>query len=151
MPIAVIRLADEWRAGNLFVVGSTQPESNILAELSQGKKRFTNISVDQPFYLGQVQWDGQNLAVQGDRNHIYRVQVSDSSGTVIQKVPFWDSGRFGIIGFWIQGNVVAITGWNLGLWHYPQGRKPFQMFTAKAHRFSGVTVSVVPSGSHNRR
>lgn len=132
--------------GNLFVVGSTQAEAVILAELPRGHKKFTNITVDRSFYFGAVQWDGAYLAVQGDQTHIYRVSVSGSTGTVVQSIVIRHTR--GINQFWIQGNIVAVTSWNDALYPYPRGGKPIAFFSKRGHvgvHLYGVTVSVAPT------
>jgi hypothetical protein len=133
-------------SGNLFLVGSTQQETVLLAELPKGRNKFRTIAVNRTFSFGTIQWDGQDLAVQGDQNHIYRVQVSGATGSVVQSVPF--THLRGITQFWIQGNVVAVTSWNGAFYRYPQGGKPISFFSTRGHlgvHFYGVTVSVAPS------
>jgi hypothetical protein len=139
--------------GNLFVVGTTHSNTEVLAELPKGSNTFTNITVNKDFYISSfVQWDGQYLALESwDHRHIYRVSISGSTGTVVHEVPLRNTFG-GISGAWIQGNVVALTGRHVGLWHYPKGGKPFQTFTpnSRALHYDGVTVSVAPSHSSIR-
>lgn len=135
--------------GNLFVTGASQTNAAMLAELPKGGSTFTNITVDKGVYYGSMQWDGEYLAMQGAHlGEIYRVEVSGSSGTVAQIVGLKGSGRGRFRYFWIQGDIAAATGWNGGLWSYPEGGKPILYFSKRGHvgvHFAGVTVSVAPS------
>jgi hypothetical protein len=136
-------------SGDLFVVGASQTNAEMLAELPKGGSTFTNITLDKGVYYGSIQWDGEYLAMQGAHlGEIYRVEVSGSSGTVAQIVGLKGSGRGKFRYFWIQGNIAAATGWNGGLWNYPEGGKPIRYFSKRGHvgvHFAGVTVSVAPS------
>ena len=140
--------------GNLFVDGWTRSEQLVFAELSKGASSFTNVTLDKPVVSGPIQWDGQYIAVQSDPNHIDRVQFSGSNGSVVSTIRLADVGRKGIRDFWIQGDVVAATGWNSALWNYPAGGKPIAFFSERGHvgvHLLGVTVSVAPSGAHIRK
>lgn len=136
--------------GNLFVLGLTAQNDYQFAELPKGGDTFTNITVNNiGFDFSSVRWDGQYIVLKGSQAQLYRIQVSGSTATVVGKTTLWDIGRQGITDFWIQGDVVAATGWNVGLWHYPKGRKPFQLSSTRAHNFTGVTVSVASSRESN--
>lgn len=133
--------------GNLFVDGAAAKTFNaMLEELPKGSKSFVNITIDKGVYGGPLQWDGQYLAIQGDPKHIYRVQISGSTGTVVQTILLRHTR--GIREFWIQGNIIAATSWNSAIYNYPRGGKPILFFFARAHvgvGMTGVTVSVASS------
>jgi hypothetical protein len=139
-------------SGNLFVVGATKASGEMLAELPNGSSTFINITVDRPIYVGSVQWDGNYVALMGDQKHIYRVQISGSTGTVVQTILLRHTR--GINEFWIQGNIIAATSWNSAIYNYPRGGKPILFFSHRGHlgvHLYGVTVSVAPSGRQKRK
>lgn len=132
-------------SGNLFVVGLSQ-SGNILAELPKGSDTFVNITVDKSFYAGPVHWDGTDLVLQAYGTSLYRVSVSGSTGTVVGVTTLKDAPRRGINNFLIYEGYLAATGWKLGLWQYPKGGRPLQLFqVTHIHHLYGITISVAPS------
>ena len=138
-------------AGNLFVIGFS---TSIMAELPHGAADFTNVTVSGPpgkvVPLGQIQWDGQYLAM-GPLQNVYRVTVSGSTATVVGKTPLINHGNGW---FWIQGdtiidNMTPRHGSGTAFWHYPKGKKPYQIVSTFKHRSdsgtSAATVSVAPT------
>jgi hypothetical protein len=137
--------------GDLFFVyaGKTQPR--LLGELPAGGSKILKIALSNTVTtIWCVQWDGQDVAIQGKLPGtidqpvvIQRIHVVGSKGTVVKTVHFsgWnDSDQH----FWISGDlIVAPLNYNgLGFWNYPQGGKNIGSVTA-AH-FEDWTVSVTP-------
>lgn len=133
-------------SGNLFVVGQSPQYGDILAELPKGSDTFVNITMDKGFYPGPVHWDGTDLVLQAYGTSLYRVSVSGSTGTVVGTTTLKDEPRRGINIFFIADGSLAATGWKLGLWQYPKGGRPLQLFqVTHVHHLYGITVSVAPS------
>lgn len=122
--------------GNLFVDG--QPaKSSVgfrLAELSKGKKTFTNIIVADSKITspGQVQWDGKYITVATTTAQaIYRLKIVGSAGTVVKTIRLGPSESPSQP--WIQGNTIIRPisfvkrkyGNKIGFWKYPAGGKHY--------------------------
>lgn len=133
-------------AGNLFVIGVGSNDKGELVEMPAGDAGiFQTIKVDKPISaMGDVQWDGADLAVQGTRTTIiYRMEVSQGLAKIVSRVRLVDAGNSD---FWISGNTVARaigTRMKVGIWNYPEGGRhknvtrqalPYQAF--------GLTVSL---------
>jgi hypothetical protein len=141
--------------GNLFVDG-LDGQALALAELPQGASAFTDLTVSNLGFPGQVQWDGQNITVQtiNKRNiKIYRLVVSGSSATVSGTTSF-DINRWSGAS-WISGSTVFIPFLNvghnvrpnrIGVWKYPQGGKALRSIKKFAPKKSldlqGVALSI---------
>jgi hypothetical protein len=133
-------------AGNLFANGVSPSGQFRLAELPKGSSTFTDITLDKRVVGGgggSIQWDGKYLALAAQEGLIYR--ITGSSGHVLGTVKLNARKPYPI--FWIQGNRIvshyAIT--KLGLWKYPEGRKPIgkiEGFLIGGGGVGGVTVSV---------
>lgn len=128
--------------GNLFVDGTLSGNFQ-LAELPNGQKPFTNISVDEQIaYAGGVHWDGTSLAV-GDyeSNKIYQFSISGSSGTEVGKTVL--KGANFPIDFAIQGSRVIAPndeGASVMYWKYPAGGKHVKVIHKLSHPW-GVVIS----------
>jgi hypothetical protein len=132
--------------GNLFVWAASQDDQLFLIELPKGSSTFQSVTVDKPIRFGAIQWDGEYLVVLAlaGQNVLYRVKLSGSTGSVVDSV-ILDRMARGIRHFWIQGNVVAATGFRAGLWRYPKGGRPLKVIGGLARHYYRVTVSVAPS------
>lgn len=152
--------------GNLFVDGGSSAATFRLIEMPYGSNTFEGIAVHGAAdYDGQsLQWDGTNLALAAPSIHlkrkhirkgplpVYVLHVSGLAARVVNKVNLRSSKKnrhlIYNVQYWIQGNVMmgqnGFTGTGLGLWNYPGGGTPFQVFLP--HRsVEGVTVSVAPT------
>lgn len=147
--------------GNVFTVPEGQAEDGTLVELVAGGSSLNDVSIGHAYtgFGHPVQWDGQYLAV-GDApdkpkgaGHIYQIQVSGSTGTVVNTIALSEKfNRHPELGiqFWIQGNTfINPEDYNraVGFWRYPKGGKPTSAVKVDktAGEISGVTVSVAPS------
>jgi hypothetical protein len=141
--------------GNLFVDG-LDGQALALAELPQGASAFTDLTVSNLGFPGQVQWDGQNITVQtiNKRNiKIYRLAVSGSSANV-SGITSFDINRWSGAS-WISGSKVFIPFLNvghsvrpnrIGVWNYPQGGKALRSIKDFAPKktldLQGVALSI---------
>ena len=134
--------------GNLYAVGYAA-SSNELAVMREGSKSFTIVTLNEgsDWVWGGVQWDGKNLALQRynrNRNAIYRIAISGSTGTFVGRVP--TRGPRYINGFWIAGNTVIVPNGlrkdnQVGTWRYPAGGQPETEFKVKGAYFVAAVVS----------
>jgi hypothetical protein len=142
-------------AGNLYVDGYNGAHF-ALAELPAGGSAFVPISVTQAINVpGQVQWDGQYLAVE-DRFHpiVYQFAVSGSAATLISSTRMHPMGTRAQES-WIGDGLIAVpTGPHakraieIGIWNYPSGGKRIATlsgFIKKHRQINGVTFSFLPS------
>jgi hypothetical protein len=146
--------------GNLFLDGYSDSQSFLFAELPQGSSSFTTVTLDQPAkWPGNVQWDGKDITVstvnpaeaKGRRHVIYRMQVSGSTGHVVDTI-YLDHAA-STLGSWVQGNIIVGVQRNVQggrLWHYPKGGRPFEKISGFQEAW-GVTVSVAPSQSRRHK
>ena len=156
---AVSNLEPQWLTydddGNLFVDGYNSGSGSELAELSKGSGGFTPVTVNQSFAMFSLQWSKGLLNIVSasgasrDNEYVYRVSVSDSSGTVVGKTTL-DVNHRGYDGngqVWIQGNRILGAGRNhyvLDVWRYPSGGHHIKE-AAKHITPWGVVVSAAPS------
>jgi len=151
--------------GDLFVDGF--PDTEPYLSLEEYDPRFFLHSVAlsvEGGWPGGVQWDGKYLAVgdqyankfeksQTDRNVIYKVRVSGSTGTVVETAGLNDAGD--ISQFWIRGkNVIGPDAENevVGYWNYPTGGDATKVLLFDFYEPVGATVSLaVPHGSVRRK
>ena len=144
--------------GNLFV--DSHNPNIVLSELQKGGGGFMPVSIDiiqkAP---GQLQWDGKYLALEGiGITHgatIYQLKISGSSATVVHTTKFkgmteaarqsWIEGNRILIPFGTRGNGPFVT--KIGVWKYPRGGKPLQIFKqfAEGLNLQGVTFSPASS------
>ena len=145
--------------GNVFVDGYQGLQFGI-AELPNTGGALTDIAVDTNIqYAEQVQWDGQYLSVE-TRIHpvVYQVQLSGSTGTVINVVHLGQVGKRGTQS-WIQKGKIGVPTASPGLnkraveivfWNYPAGGAPintFKGFIGGGHQaIDAMTFSVEPRG-----
>ena len=116
--------------GNLFVSGYINGQ-NALAELPFGGSSFIPIMLKgKPGGPGQVQWDGNYITIENQKDHesIARLRISGSTASVVGKTalkgPKWATQS------WITGNAV-ITPYSarggvtnrIGAWLYPKSGK----------------------------
>lgn len=115
--------------GNLFVDGQDNYGAFKFAELPEGRKTFTNITLNQGIgFPGGVQWDGKHVAV-GDQNFpvIYQFAIKGSSGDEEGKTSL-GSGAGDVFQFFVLGSRVIVpnqckascTG-NVLYYEYPAG------------------------------
>jgi hypothetical protein len=134
--------------GNLYAVGEIA-SANGLAVMPKGSTSFTIVTLNEgsDWVWGGLQWDGKYLALQRynrNRNAIYRIAVSGSTGTVVARVP--TRGTKFIGGFWIAGNTVVVPNGlrrvdQIGTWRYPAGGQPETEFKVKGTYFIAAVVS----------
>jgi hypothetical protein len=119
--------------GNLFIDGKDSSGKFVLAELPKGGKSFVPIAVTQTIEgPGQIQWDGQHLAI-GDTgvspSVLYQFDISGSGAVNVGSTTLSDSKT--VEQFWIQGNTVVApdskrtcgssTGGCIAIYGYPNG------------------------------
>jgi hypothetical protein len=110
--------------GNLFVDGVNGFESFKFAELSRGRKTFTNITLNHRIRApGGIQWDGKYVAI-GDPegNTIYQFTVSGSRGTEVGSTSL--DGSDLNIQFWIHHHTIISPNFldtSVMFWNYPAG------------------------------
>jgi hypothetical protein len=135
-------------SGDLFIDGVGGSKA-YFAELPKGGNTFTNITLDHGWYGSDViEWDGKYITLADALSHsIFRVQVSGSTGSVVSIVSLkgWHQGV--MKESWLQnGTLIAQPGkhGDAGLWRYPRGGKPSNVFHgfAKGTTVEGITVSV---------
>lgn len=116
-------------AGNLYVVGVNGASGGVVyAILRKGSTELVNLNISglQTNLIGGIAWDGKYLAVPGsvtgsDLLQIYQIQISGSSGTIVNK------NSLG--GFRVGGGMVIYDGQLLlpidhvrvARWPYPAG------------------------------
>lgn len=142
-------------AGNLFVDGLTKNNTFAFKELVKGQNTFTPISLNRTLGVGNVQFDGTYITIKSGQL-IYRIQVSGSSGTIVGNTRLnrtWIRANSS----WIydgtitasQGGGTRHPGHGVGFWHYPEGGKPFVIFTnvstSKKDVILATAVSVAPT------
>jgi hypothetical protein len=143
-------------SGNLFVNDSL---GVALRELPRGSGYFTTVTFDKNVGdINQIQWDGSHMTLQQASypGGIYRFEVVGSTGkiltaTTFKKKIYWNGPS------WIYSRTVVFA-FNpkpdseppaeIGIWKYPQGRRPIHIIGKAASRgydFASVTVSAPPS------
>jgi len=141
--------------GDLFVDGQAVAGYGLL-ELPKGGSAFITLSTGSFAPSGPLAWDGQYMTITEGRN-IYRFQTSGSSITIVGETATKDSPGF--THFAIQGDQAVgkaneqgsgekNSRW-FGVWHYPQGGRPFtsvQLIRKNKKDIIGtILVSVAPS------
>lgn len=134
--------------GNLFVDG--QGDSRF-AELPQGSKKFTNISVPVKSF-GQIQWDGKYITIATKTAQtIYRLNIMGSAAKIVSTTRLEPS--LSLAQPWIEGNTIIRAfrhlskySYKIGFWKYPTGGKHYLLIKSpdKHVDILGVTVSVGP-------
>lgn len=131
-------------AGNLFIDGENEGSSSFaFAELPNGARKFTNVSLNQPIGLaGGVQWDGTYVAVGDQYTDIYQFSIHGKTGTKVGTTSLSGAGRDSE--FWIQGaNVIVPDSYKLhvAIWDYPAGGSAERRVKGFQYPI-GATVSV---------
>ncbi|HET6276819.1 MAG TPA: hypothetical protein VFE16_12885 [Candidatus Cybelea sp.] len=142
-------------SGNLYVDGYSGSQFG-LAELPASGTALATITVNQNIqFAGQIQWDGQYLAVTTIIHPaVDQIQVTGSTATVVNTTELKGVGPRSTQS-WIYRNKIAVpTGvvrarsTEILFWKYPQGGSPVRVFThfiGKGHaEITGVTVSEPP-------
>ncbi|MGA9946112.1 MAG: hypothetical protein WBP75_13845 [Candidatus Cybelea sp.] len=142
-------------SGNLFVDGYNGTQFG-LTELPKGARHFASVTLNKTIRFGaQVQWDGQDLAVQtSEFPRIYQVSVSGSAAKIVHTIKLSGVGNRATQA-WIQDGKIAVpTGQQskrpdeIFFWDYPAGGKPikeFEHFIGRGHQMiDGVTFSRAP-------
>lgn len=137
--------------GNLFVDGLSKAKGGTfrLVELQRRAKSLTDVTFNQTIVTpGQVQWDGEHLAI-GDAAAspavVYQFSVSGSVATRVGSTVL--DGTKSVRQFWIDGNRVVGPDYDssAGLWKYPAGGSPTNQVTT-VHGY-GAAVSSAASSS----
>ncbi len=132
--------------GDLFIdgVGGSKDGSFRLAELRRGGKALAGITVDARIAApGQVQWDGEHLAV-GDWTAspatIHRFSIEGKSAKEVGVTMLGGAGS--VRQFWIAGATVVApdSDGNVAVWRYPRGGRSLQ--TIASFDGYGAAVSV---------
>jgi len=142
--------------GDLFVDGYNGTRFG-LAELPKGAHRFVTIALQKQIkYAAQIQWDGQDLAIETRVNPIiYRVAISGSQGRIVGHT------RLEGIGYrasqsWIADGTIAVPSapyskrpMELFFYNYPAGGQPIKVLSGfirgGTHAMvDGVTFSTRP-------
>ncbi len=141
--------------GNLYVDGYSGSEFG-LAELPAGGSALRNLTVSQNIqYAGQIQWDGQYLAVTTTiAPAVEQLQVTGSAATVVGTTELYGVGPRTTQTWLYHHKILVPTGHgraratDIIFWKYPTGGYPirdFAHFISKGHaEITGVTVSVPP-------
>jgi hypothetical protein len=139
-------------SGNLYVDGYHGAAFGLL-KLSKGSGSFSEISLDKNItQAGQVQWDGQYLAIERViEPKIFQISVSGSAATIVNTISLRGVGNRAAES-WIEDGVVAVpTGRQgkrpseVGFWEYPKGGERQQLikgFINGRTQINGVTFSV---------
>jgi hypothetical protein len=145
--------------GNLYVDGYSGSQFG-LAELPAGGSALQTITLSQNIqYAGQIQWDGQYIAVTTTIHPaIEQVQVTGSTGSVVGTTQLTGVGTRATQSALYRDKVAVPTGTksrarstNILFWKYPVGGYPVRTFTGfigKGHaEITGVAFSLPPKTS----
>jgi hypothetical protein len=134
--------------GNLFVNG-LRGKKLPLAELPGGGSSLGTVTVDEKLEkLGDLQWDGQYLALSDSLAHVvYQLSVVNGKATTATKTHFegWSRARFKTIESCVIYNGVIVLTFSdrqTGFWKFPAGGKSRLRISVVA---GAKTVSVAPS------
>jgi hypothetical protein len=136
-------------SGNLFVTSG----GNLGELLPNGATDFTKITLTKTLGgVDHVQWDGKYFALQsfdtlkhnGEKlfERVFRVQISGSSGRVVNGTHFigWPEHNAGQS--WIDGTTIVATPYDsISFWGYPAGGKVVKVIHP-GHPGKAITVSV---------
>lgn len=141
--------------GNLYVDGYSASQFG-LAELPAGGTAFQPITVNQNIqYAGQIQWDGQYIAVTTTITPVVeQLQVTGSTASVVGTVQLYGVGPRSTQSWLYRDKIIVPTGngrarsTNILFWKYPTGGYPVREITGfigKGHaEITGVTISQAP-------
>jgi len=136
-------------SGNLLVNGNAESSSPPFALLPKGSSSFIDVTMNESFGYGPIQWDGHEFAIGWSPAHttptIYEVSVSGSKGTVIggtrldgaiKRVegPFLVQSDRVIAPYLPSGEDHGSGVSYVGYWDYPNGGDPKQI----VKRFGGL-------------
>jgi hypothetical protein len=149
-------LATDWYCGyddhgNLFVEGSpSDSRSGRLAELPSGRSKMVTVSLSRTLGRGgEVQWDGQHVAIGDNYDHVVlRVDVSGKRGHIVSITSLTEGHPRIAVQSWIQGSQIILPfyhrGWWIGFYKFPAGGGPTHTFQP-GYPGEAVTVSVASS------
>jgi hypothetical protein len=137
-------------SGDLF---ATDGFSNLLGELAAGQSKFHNARVTTRMKSSRligIQWDGKYLAVQeappsAHAAIIDRVTAS-SAPKVVSRARY--DGKDIHFAWLSNGVAIGLEGGyalRIGLWSYPSGGSPLDLFGGYGRRLSAATLSLPPS------
>jgi hypothetical protein len=142
-------------SGNLFLIADNNRELFGLYELPVGQSRIGHISVyDFPAVPLKAEWDGTYLTVGVENGGIEQIQVSGSTGTIVNDVTLNDSAVDNP--YWIQdgavvdasSSVMKKNNIGLGIWSYPAGGNPTSLLygitKGKKDYLGDMTISINP-------
>jgi hypothetical protein len=135
-------------AGNLFADGIhfVYEESGCcfyfgLAELAKDAKRFERVQISKYGDAGDLQWDGQYMALGNRANGVEQLKITNYVATVVGSTTL--DGTRQLAQFWVQGTKVigADAGYAaVDFWDYPAGGKRLGRIAGLYNPF-GVAVS----------
>jgi hypothetical protein len=143
-------------SGNLFVDGYNGSQFG-LTELPKGARHFATVTLKKTIRFGaQIQWDGQDLAIQtSEHPRIYQVSVSGSAAKIVHTIKLTGVGNRATQSWIADGKIAVPTGERskrpdeIFFWDYPAGGNPikkFEHFIGRGHQMiDGVTFSRAPS------
>ncbi len=141
-------------SGNLFV-DSISNESKI-AELRDGRTRFSDIALSEPMIPGHLQWWHKRLVIEAPPTtahgpyQMFQVRISGSKGIVSGPVLLLGNGKHRgtiLVEFALAGKSLAMPngpGYSLiNLWHYPRGGEPYATLNSRPrdYNFYGLAIS----------
>ena len=127
--------------GNLYVDGYSSSVF-ALAELPAGSTAFQPITVNQNIqYAGQIQWDGQYIAVTTTISPVVeQVQVTGSTASVVGTTQLYGVGPRSTQSWLYRDKIIVPTGngrarsTNIVFWKYPTGGYPVRESPASSAR-----------------
>jgi hypothetical protein len=145
--------------GNLYIMGfggdSSYP-ANLFAELPKGGRKLETVTLSHtPQGQGDVQWDGQDVAVSSpEESAIYRFKIKGKLGhelgytaltdfSTVQQFAFPNvAARKGKLAARVIGGSTQFG--SVMFWDYPQGGDPTRSIGSSEGEALGVTVSIAP-------
>lgn len=136
--------------GNLFVNGAKGRRSAVqLAELPSGGSALGTIKLQNRIErVGEVQWDGQYLAVGDSLGHVvYQLSVSNGRATTETTTHFYHWRLHNVEQSWILNGIIVFpfSKREVGFWKFPAGNKLAHSFIINAYTRGGTTISAAPS------
>jgi len=136
-------------SGNLFADGYISSEGIEFAELPAGGKKLKTVRLPYEIRPGQVQWDGQYVTVEDEKeDRIYRLKIKGSVATIVgtTKLHGFTSTFFAS---WIyNGAVIVPLGKNgvgyVGFWKYPEGGSRTKIFAGPGYHTPDYAVTISP-------
>jgi hypothetical protein len=134
-------------SGNLFVDGFDKLAGGVFrfAELPRDGNALVNVSLNQQINApGQVQWDGQHIAI-GDAgttpSTIFQFSVTGNHASKVGTTTL--GGSRSVRQFWIGSGTVVGPDFNrdVALWNYPSGGSPIKKLALFGY---GAAISLAP-------